>query len=93
MSLHGTLIRFFSDMPFDVILPIFLASRMSGFMAHWCETMSRSALVRTSSIGAFRLTQQYRAALPIILWRPNQVYTGHRAGQQTGTTVKSQNII
>lgn len=84
------LIKFLSDVPVDVILPIFLASRMSGFMAHWREAMSKSALGKTSPRGAFRLTQQYRAAQPIKLWRPNQVYTGQRAGQQTNTTLKAK---
>lgn len=29
------------DIPVDVILPMFLASRMSGFMAHWREAMTQ----------------------------------------------------
>lgn len=36
------LINLNRDFPVDVILPMFLASRMSGFMAHWREAMSKS---------------------------------------------------
>ena len=90
MSLRVMLTRFLSDVPVDVNLPIFLASRMSGFMAHWREAMSKSALGKASSRGAFRLMQQYRATQPIKLWRPNQVYTGERAVQQKSRTIKAK---
>ena len=70
------LIRFLSYVPVNVILLIFLASRLSRFVAHWREAMSESALGKTSSRGAFRLTQQCRAAQSIKLGRPSPFNIG-----------------
>lgn len=33
------------DIPSEAFLPMFIASRMAGFMAHWREAMSKSIIV------------------------------------------------